>query len=118
MTFKRGRCFCIMSHSLGEKTAERRTQKNSHCNAWLLSSSSLKPKTSSLSANLRRYSSSADVSMTGKGGDFVWSRRTGMRPLGFRRKNQSFFCSLVMMLLEVVSGSSVRRGEAGGVKST
>lgn len=56
--------------------------------------------------------------MTGKGGDFVWSRRTGMRPLGFRRKNQSFFCSLVMMLLEVVSGSSVRRGEAGGVKST
>ena len=29
-------------------------QKKSHCNAWLRSSSSLKPKTSSLSANLRR----------------------------------------------------------------
>ena len=44
-------------------------QKKSHCSAWLRSSSSLNPKTSSLSANLRRYSSSAEVSMTGKGGD-------------------------------------------------
>ena len=44
-------------------------QKKSHCSAWLRSSSSLKPKTSSLSANLRRYSSSAEVSMTGNGGD-------------------------------------------------
>ena len=44
-------------------------QKKSHCSAWLLSSSSLNPKTSSLSANLSRYSSSAEVSMTGKGGD-------------------------------------------------
>ena len=44
-------------------------QKKSHCSAWLRSSSSLNPKTSSLSANLRRYSSSAEVSMTGNGGD-------------------------------------------------
>ena len=44
-------------------------QKNSHCNAWLLSNSSLNPNTSSLSANFNRYKSSADVSMTGKGGD-------------------------------------------------
>ncbi len=75
-------------------------QKKSHCSAWLLSSSSLNPKTSFLSANLRRYSSSAEVSMTGKGGDWVWSRRTGMRPLGSKRRNQSFFCSLVMILLK------------------
>ncbi len=44
-------------------------QKKSHCSAWLRSNSSLNPKTSSLSANLRRYSSSAEVSMTGNGGD-------------------------------------------------
>ena len=44
-------------------------QKKSHCSAWLRSSSSLNPKTSSLSANLRRYRSSAEVSMTGNGGD-------------------------------------------------
>ena len=74
-------------------------QKNNHCNAWLLSSSSLNPNTSFLSANFRRYKSSADVSMTGKGGDWVWSMRMGMRPLGSRRRNQSFFCSFVMMLL-------------------
>ena len=44
-------------------------QKKSHCSAWLRSNSSLNPKTSSLSANLRRYRSSAEVSMTGNGGD-------------------------------------------------
>ena len=45
--------------------------------------------------------------MTGKGGDLLWSRMTGMRPLGSMRRNQSFFCSLVLMLLtkrESVSG--------------
>ena len=75
-------------------------QKNNHCRAWLRSSSSLKPKTSFLSANLRRYRSSADVSMTGNGGDCVWSMITGILPLGSRRRNQSFFCSLVMILLD------------------
>lgn len=52
--------------------------------------------------------------MTGKGGDLVWSRRTGMRPLGSRRRNQSFFCSLVMMLLEFVRGLKIQIGGRGG----
>lgn len=43
--------------------------------------------------------------MTGKGGDCVLSMRTGIRPLGLRRRNQSFFCSLVIMLLERMSVS-------------
>ena len=30
------------------------------------------------------------------GGDWELSTRTGMRPLGSRRRNQSFFCSLVL----------------------
>ena len=37
--------------------------------------------------------------MTGKGGDLDPSRMTGIRPLGSRRKNQSFFCSFVDMFL-------------------
>lgn len=45
--------------------------------------------------------------MTGKGGDWVLSIMTGIRPFGLRRRNQSFFCSLVMMLLKIVSRSRV-----------
>lgn len=41
----------------------------------------------------------AEVSKTGKGGDWLLSTRTGMRPLGLRRRNHSFFCSLVEMSL-------------------
>ena len=37
--------------------------------------------------------------MTVNGGDCVLSTITGIRPLGLSRRNQSFFCSLVMMLL-------------------
>jgi len=41
----------------------------------------------------------AEVSKTGKGGDWLLSMRTGMRPLGLRRRNHSFFCSPVRMSL-------------------
>jgi len=54
--------------------------------------------------------------MTGNGGDCVWSRRMGMRPLGSRRRNQSFFCSLVMMLLGIyqwVEDTEMRGGRGG-----
>lgn len=59
--------------------------------------------------------------MTGKGGDCVLSIRTGMRPFGLRRRNQSFFCSLLMMLL-LESGGWFRKwlweGVGGGKQGT
>ena len=39
-----------------------------------------------------------------------------MRPLGFKRRNQSFFCSLVMMLLQYETIShGYRKTNAGEV---
>ena len=93
-------------------------QKNSHCKHWFLSSSSLKPNTSLESYSFSKYSMMAEVSITAKGGDLVLSMRTGMRPcfcqyrklslkgkgkvpLGFKRRNQSFFWSFVGIEINV-----------------
>ena len=79
--------------------------KNIHCRHWLRSRSSVKPKVSFLSVCLSKYSSSAEVSWTVKGGEVALSTSTGMRPLGSSLRNQSFFCSFVMMLINVVPQS-------------
>ncbi len=84
-------------------------------------------KASLLSNSFRRYSNSAEVSITANGGVFVLSTRIGIlpilhgiiresqlnirqenSPLGLRLRNQSFFCSLVPISRRVwVTGSGL-----------
>lgn len=73
--------YCQLGISCSSST--KRTlpcQKKSHWRHWLRSNSLVKPKVSLLSNSFKRYSSSADVSITAYGGDLVLSKMIGIRP--------------------------------------